>query len=292
MAATEDDGAWLIACISDTHGHHERLEAALAAAAELDGCTTVIHAGDAAVRGEWASEIKPFLGWLARLPFDDMIYVPGNHDLCMDAAAYEANWESWVAEHEAPEQVATDLVEVLAAADAAGAGLHVLVHGEQIEIAGGLTVAGLAAMPRQPKSRPQMAFGFPRGSPGLRHELGRLEPGADVLVTHTPPHGVLDSSSYDPRTAGKPFGCADLAKRVRALKPRLHVFGHIHSGAGVAATRKRLSVNAASCTTKGSEVDQELNSVLVVAVPRDRRRVPRLAASIDEAGVVKRVAEE
>jgi hypothetical protein len=44
----------------------------------------------------------------------------------------------------------------------------------------------------------------------------------DVLITHTPPKGILDTDR----------GCPAIRKKVGELKPKLHVFGHIHSGYG------------------------------------------------------------
>lgn len=44
----------------------------------------------------------------------------------------------------------------------------------------------------------------------------------DVLITHTPPKYHLDIN----------LGCAGLLKEIWRVKPRLHVFGHIHSGHG------------------------------------------------------------
>jgi len=44
----------------------------------------------------------------------------------------------------------------------------------------------------------------------------------DVLITHTPPRYHLDLN----------LGCAALLEEIWLVKPRLHVFGHIHSGHG------------------------------------------------------------
>jgi len=46
-------------------------------------------------------------------------------------------------------------------------------------------------------------------------------------VTHTPPAGILDQ---DGPIA---YGCTDLTAAVEALKPRYHVFGHIHRQHGI-----------------------------------------------------------
>ncbi len=48
----------------------------------------------------------------------------------------------------------------------------------------------------------------------------------DIIVTHGPPAEILDRESpSDP-----PGGCRELRDAVFRLKPRLHVFGHIHCG--------------------------------------------------------------
>jgi hypothetical protein len=44
----------------------------------------------------------------------------------------------------------------------------------------------------------------------------------DVLITHSPPRYHLDND----------LGCAGLLNEIWRVKPRLHVFGHIHAGHG------------------------------------------------------------
>ena len=43
---------------------------------------------------------------------------------------------------------------------------------------------------------------------------------------------------------GESAGCADLLERVTRLRPKLHLFGHIHEAAGVFDTPDTLFVNA------------------------------------------------
>jgi Icc-related predicted phosphoesterase len=64
----------------------------------------------------------------------------------------------------------------------------------------------------------------------------------DVLVTHGPPFGVLDRAH--PST--KHLGCEELAKAIGEIKPRLHVFGHIHGGHGSSASNGTQFVNASA----------------------------------------------
>ena len=50
----------------------------------------------------------------------------------------------------------------------------------------------------------------------------KIPSGVDVLITHTPPQHHLDLNK----------GCPSLLAEVWKAKPRLHVFGHVHSGHG------------------------------------------------------------
>lgn len=61
----------------------------------------------------------------------------------------------------------------------------------------------------------------------------------DVLITHSPPHGILDRNSR-----GKSCGCPDLLKRVLDIGPRVHCFGHVHASAGTLQFRGTTFVNA------------------------------------------------
>ena len=49
----------------------------------------------------------------------------------------------------------------------------------------------------------------------------------DILITHTPPYGILDFDS------NIHYGSKELLARVAIVKPHLHLFGHIHSQYGV-----------------------------------------------------------
>jgi Icc-related predicted phosphoesterase len=57
-----------------------------------------------------------------------------------------------------------------------------------------------------------------------------------------PPYSVLDK----PRLSGTHLGCEELEKRVEQLRPKLHVFGHIHGGHGQSQSKFSLTkfVNA------------------------------------------------
>lgn len=50
----------------------------------------------------------------------------------------------------------------------------------------------------------------------------RIPRDIDVLITHTPPKYHLDVN----------LGCPSLLSEIWRVKPRLHIFGHVHSGHG------------------------------------------------------------
>ncbi|HZU99952.1 MAG TPA: metallophosphoesterase [Planctomycetota bacterium] len=87
------------------------------------------------------------------------------------------------------------------------------------------------------------AFNLPRDSDELREVWSRIPVGTDVLVTHGPPHGIMDR----PWGKASPAGCALLRERVREVKPRVHIFGHIHAGYGKHHEEGTWFLNVALC---------------------------------------------
>lgn len=52
---------------------------------------------------------------------------------------------------------------------------------------------------------------------------GKIPEDTDILIIHGPPRAHLDSLS---------LGCVYLLQELWRVQPRLHVFGHVHEGAG------------------------------------------------------------
>lgn len=90
-------------------------------------------------------------------------------------------------------------------------------------------------------------FMLPRGEP-INAKWVLIPEDTDILVTHGPPLGKLD------KTDGERAGCYDLLKAVCRIKPRYHIFGHIHEGYGQAEFDGITYINA-------SHMDENYNPI-------------------------------
>lgn len=71
-------------------------------------------------------------------------------------------------------------------------------------------------------------FMLPRGAP-IKAKWDLIPDDTDILITHGPAYSILDGNRDD-----RKCGCKDLRDALERVKPRLHVFGHIHEGYGKA----------------------------------------------------------
>ena len=172
----------------------------------------LIHAGDATNRGT-IEEIIAFNRWFTKLPHRHKIFVAGNHD--------------WL--FETSNRLARTLLD---------ASIHYL-QDSFVEIEG-LKIYG---SPWQPRFF-DWAFNLMRGAEiGEKWKL--IPEDTDVLITHGPPHGILDEVPR--RYFVENTGCEELMKRVKVVRPKLHVFGHIHCGYGATEKFGVRFINASNC---------------------------------------------
>ncbi len=61
----------------------------------------------------------------------------------------------------------------------------------------------------------------------MKFMVAAISNDADILISHLPPLGVLDKSAF-----GNNMGNEDLRRRVEGIKPKFHLFGHIHEAYG------------------------------------------------------------
>ena len=181
----------------------------------------LIHAGDSTYRGT-VPELVRVNAWLGSLPHRYKIIIAGNHD--------------WLFERSP--QFAPTLMS----------NAHYLLD-NFIEIEG-LKIYGA---PWQPRFF-DWAFNVDRGAEIARK--WQMIPGdIDVLITHGPPHGILDEVPY----RHEHVGCEELLPVVNRIKPRAHIFGHIHAGYGMVEQNGIKFVNASIC----NEAYQPVNAPIV-----------------------------
>jgi len=102
-------------------------------------------------------------------------------------------------------------------------------------------------------------------SEAARLHWDRIPDDTEVLITHGPPHEILDKTS-----SGQLAGCKSLKKKVASLENlKLHVFGHIHEGYGQKkwcskplSEPQKLFVNASICTLAYNPI----NAIQVVEI--------------------------
>lgn len=83
---------------------------------------------------------------------------------------------------------------------------------------------GITIIYRQPEFG-NWAFNLNRGTECLQ-KWNLIPDDTDILITHTPPLGYGDYTC-----SGVRAGCVDLLRTVQErVKPKYHVFGHIHEG--------------------------------------------------------------
>lgn len=82
---------------------------------------------------------------------------------------------------------------------------------------------------------------FYQSPEGLAEAWAAIPGDVDVLITHTPPYGVLDRSRN-----GESRGCPGLLSEMGRLNLRLHCFGHVHASAGRINKGRTEYVNASS----------------------------------------------
>ncbi len=107
-----------------------------------------------------------------------------------------------------------------------------------------VTVMGLKfyGSPWQPRFF-DWAFNLDR--PELKTVWAKIPSDTDILITHGPPYGILDVNNERHHC-----GCHELAERLKTVRPKLHIFGHIHEGYGWKEVNGTLYVNASICNVR------------------------------------------
>jgi Icc-related predicted phosphoesterase len=208
-----------IVCISDTHNLHQKII--------IPECDILIHAGDATGRGT-LKEVSSFLYWFSQQPAKHKVFVAGNHDWLFETDPFMA--KDLVAQYSDVIHLENSSTEVM-----------------------GLKFYGSPITPRF------FDWAFNADNDDLYEAWSKIPDGLDFLITHGPPHGVLDITEE-----GKAMGCPILANEIMyRAKPKHHLFGHCHEGYGQQKIEGITYINASSCNRKY----QPVNLPIILELP-------------------------
>lgn len=183
-----------IVCISDTHAN---------AGMQIPDGDLLIHAGDLTNDGT-LEDVQEQINWLNTLPHKEKIVICGNHDSYFDPSSRKAEDRSTKKHLTWPKN------------------MHYLQHKQlSLKFKGGrkLNFYGSPDIPQCGGT--DFAFQYTPDQ-AMERWSGTIPLDTDVLITHTPPKYHLDIG----------LGCPGLLEEVWRVKPKLHVFGHVHTGAG------------------------------------------------------------
>lgn len=193
---------------SDTHQLHHNIEVPK----DID---VAIFSGDCSNTSNRIlnrDEVVNFLNWYESLDIPIKIFVAGNHDVSIEAGfVTKQDFEA----------------------------RRIIYLENDYKMVAGLKIWG---SPITPDFNPKKwAFNKPRTELGKFWDNIPLD--ADIVITHGPAQGMLDLA-YDATGKLEFCGCYALYNRLLSVKPKFHMFGHIHNNNGI--------INSAfKCTNAG-----------------------------------------
>jgi len=177
---------------------------------KLPEADVIIHCGDMTSVGH-SHEIVEFMKWFSKLDqFKYKICIAGNHDWLFDT-------NRLIAREKVPS--------------------NVIYLEDQERIIEGVKFYGT------PVQLPFMNWAFNKPEERLIQHWQAIPDDTDVLITHQPPFTIFDWSVYDLKHTGSPSLYFEVVQRI---KPKVHCFGHIHSGHGKKIIEGTTFVNASN----------------------------------------------
>lgn len=211
-----------LCCISDLHGMYERVN--------IPEADVLIVAGDVTGYGQIV-EVTRFIEWLSGQPAEHKIFVGGNHDRALQKEGITEAHRRQLSSNN----------------------IHYLQDRE-------LVIDGIKfyGSPHSPEFM-NWYFMYERGEEA-RAIWSLIPEDTDVLITHTPPKGILDRCAYDNPPYPQDAGCEELLERIKVVKPKLSISGHIHEGRGmdVVSILGTKCINASICTLDYQPVNRPI----------------------------------
>ena len=162
---------------------------------KLSPADMIIHAGDMSEMGT-KKQIQDFIDWFSSLDYQYKILLAGNHDFFFEQATSKEIRKM------IPEGV-----------------IYLCDSGVEIE---GIKFWGSPVQPWYHN------WAFNKSVKTISKHWNEIPDDTDILITHVPPQSILDKNRRDEQC-----GCPQLTPRVKEVKPRYHIFGHIHESYGM-----------------------------------------------------------
>jgi len=168
----------------------------------------LIHAGDIDAY-KFSSALRDFNKWLGSLSHKHKIVIAGNHDGYLDNVTV------------------IEIKEILTNA--------IYLENSKCKIEG-INFWGSPITP----TFGEWFFMAERGK-NINEHWKKIPKNTDILITHGPPYGILDVAPFPKPTS---VGCSDLLGKVKEIKPKYHIFGHIHDAYGIYEQNDITFINA------------------------------------------------
>jgi Icc-related predicted phosphoesterase len=161
---------------------------------ELDGGDLLLVCGDLTAR-HTESEYEEFILWLGKQDYKKKVFISGNHDnLAM------SKFDCYDAE-------------------------YLLDSGTEYA---GMKIWGSPWTKTFQGANPKCTAFTVDTEVKLSKKWDKIPDDTDILITHSPPYGILDKSEE-----GEYLGSHTLRNQVMSrIKPKIHCFGHIHTHGG------------------------------------------------------------
>ncbi|WKY10275.1 hypothetical protein Q1695_002542 [Nippostrongylus brasiliensis] len=214
-----------VVCISDSHNQLDLV------AKNIPDGDVLVHAGDLTNYGS-EEELKKLNDELGRLPHKHKLIIAGNHDLGFDDEE--------------------DLSERLPRYKDQGTpkGYNLLTNATYLQDSG-VEIDGVKFYGSS--WHPLYGYPFYRPRPELKAKWEKLPSDVDVLITHTPALGYLDKFGTER------WGCRYLLDEIEnRVKPKFHVFGHVHECYGALSNGNTTFINAAQASKKNKIANKPL----------------------------------
>lgn len=204
--------------ISDTHSSdvHNKLQ--------ILECDVLIHSGDIGGRTT-PKELAEFLHWFNQQPAKVKIFIAGNHDICLDKQWISKQRTVGTVEYLLAKQNYEDSVSLIEAYP------DIKYLNQKDYVYKGVKFYGIPYSPSFHRDR--WVFNADAGIEMQKH-ISRIPTDVNVLIAHTPLHGILDLAQRLRLEEPEHIGSIDMRnviiKRLHNLK--LYCCGHAHENVG------------------------------------------------------------